>query len=98
MNGKYDKSDAIFLLINMQKKLTDSGEQRYPCRTDFCEEEVCAIKSFLGPWPRALEKSGIKPKRNDGAQNKNTEKRIRAKRRRTEAKKAAENSDESENK
>jgi hypothetical protein len=44
-----------------------------------------AIKAFLGPWPRALEKAGVKPPREDDRVLKNKEKRIRAKRRRIEA-------------
>jgi hypothetical protein len=46
---------------------------------------VVAIKAFLGPWPRALEKAGIKAPREDDKLEKNKEKRIRAKRRRIEA-------------
>ena len=29
----------------------------------YAEKEVVAIKAFLGPWPRALEKAGVKEKR-----------------------------------
>ncbi len=69
----------------MQKKLSEKGEIRYPKRSDYHPEEICAIKAFLGPWPRALEEAGLKPRRDDDRQQRNTEKRIRAKRRRTDA-------------
>lgn len=54
---------------------------RLPKKSDFTESETAAIKSFLGPWPRALEKAGIKEvgeKRLETLQ-KRTDKRIRAK-------------------
>jgi hypothetical protein len=34
---------------------------RPPRKEDFGGEDVYAIKSALGPWPRALEKAGLKP-------------------------------------
>ena len=78
---------SIRLLIGKQKSLSECGEDRLPKRSDFTDEEVCAIKAFLGPWPRALEAAGLKIVRNDDRKRLNTEKRIRAKRRRTAAKK-----------
>ena len=33
---------------------------RFPKKSDFKSEEVAAIKSFFGPWPRALEAAGVK--------------------------------------
>ena len=33
---------------------------RLPEKADFTETEVMEIKSALGPWPRALEKAGLK--------------------------------------
>lgn len=33
---------------------------RTPRRADFSPQEVSRIKSILGPWPRALEKAGLK--------------------------------------
>lgn len=33
---------------------------RVPVKTDFDESTRSRIKSFLGPWPRALEKAGLK--------------------------------------
>lgn len=58
---RYSKSDCIGLLNGMYERLKESGEDRYPRRADFSEEEVTAIKAELGPWPRALEAAGIKP-------------------------------------
>lgn len=82
----YSKEDAISLLKNKSKELLRAGEQRFPRRSDFSEPEVNAIKSFLGPWPRALEAAGLKEAREDGKAERVLEKRIRAKRARTEEK------------
>lgn len=88
MAGKHlSKEDSINLLINKNKQLIDQGLNRFPKRSDFSEEEVVAIKAFLGPWPRALEIAGIKEPRDDNHLQKNKEKRILAKRNRNIAKK-----------
>ena len=79
MKEKYNKEMCLELLRNTA---VECG--RYPKRSDFTDEEVCAIKAFLGPWPRALEKAGIKPVRDDGYEEKKREKRIRAKIRKRE--------------
>lgn len=55
MKGRYTQEDALGLLREKQAELS-----RLPQRSDFTAEEVCAIKAFLGPWPRALEKAGLK--------------------------------------
>ena len=90
MNDKYTKHSVQVLLRNKYDALYTAGENRYPRRSDFSDAEVCAIKAFLGPWPRALESAGIKPPRNDDRLARNREKRIRAKRnRRLQAKAAA---------
>ena len=47
----------------MAKKLSDAGEDRYPKRSDFADDEVVLIKAHLGPWPRALEAAGLKPQK-----------------------------------
>ena len=83
---KYDRDGAIALLKNKREELSRAGEQRFPRRSDFSEDEVNAIKSFLGPWPRALEAAGLKEAREDGRAEKLLEKRICAKRARTEEK------------
>ena len=64
MSGrKYSKEDCIILLKTKYEQLTATGISRYPQRSDFSENEVVAIKAYLGPWPRALETAGIKPYR-----------------------------------
>jgi len=80
----YDRQTCIDLLKRKQSEITD----RYVCRADFSNEEVAAIKSFLGPWPRALEAAGIKTPRDFDRIEKNREKRARAAARRREAKKS----------
>ena len=87
MSGKFTKEICIVLLREKADELRRSGEDRLPRRSDFPDGEVSAIKAFLGPWPRALEAAGLKEKRDDGKAERIREKRIRAKIRRTEAKK-----------
>jgi len=84
---KYKPEICMELLKTKKEELKQAGENRYPQRNDFSDEEVAAIKSFFGPWPRALEAAGVKPPRSDDRATHNKEKRIRAKRRRTMAKK-----------
>lgn len=55
------KEDCVLLLQNKYEEIKTRGETRYPKRSDFSALEVSYIKAFLGPWPRALEKAGIKP-------------------------------------
>jgi hypothetical protein len=88
-NIKYDKTRCIQLLLDMRAKLLSEGDTRYPRRSDFTDIEVMAIKTHLGPWPRALEAAGIKPPRDESIAQRAKEKRIRAKRKKTEYKKAA---------
>ena len=61
------------------------GRNDYPKRADFSEQEVIAIKSQLGPWPRALETAGIKPV-NDALMKKKKQKKIERKRKKTQRK------------
>lgn len=89
---KYTFDDAIALLVDKHAELNANGITRYPARSDFAEPETAAIKAFLGPWPRALEKAGLKPPRADDRLQKNREKRIRAKRSRRLARKKEETS------
>lgn len=58
--GKLTKEKCVELLREKYEILRKNGENRYPKRADFSEREVVAIKAFLGPWPRALERAGIK--------------------------------------
>lgn len=83
---RYDKDACIVLLRDKSAALKDMGEDRLPKRSDFSECEVVAIKSHLGPWPRALEAVGLKDIRNDGFAERKKQKRIDAKRRKTMAK------------
>ena len=79
-NKKFTCDDALRLLTEKQAEPNAKGIARYPRRSDFTEPETAAVKAFLGPWPRALEKAGLKPPRKDDRLQKNREKRIRAKR------------------
>ena len=59
---KYTTEDCLALLCAQYARLREAGEERYPQRADFEEAAVVAIKAHLGPWPRALEAAGIKPR------------------------------------
>ena len=85
---KYTREDCIFLLQNKQNELHQANLTRFPQRSDFQNEEVVAIKAFLGPWPRALEAAGLKEPRENDHPEANREKRARAKKRRRREKKA----------
>lgn len=88
---KLTKADCLALLSEKYSFLQDQGMERYPRRSDFSEREVVAIKAFLGPWPRALEAAGVKPKRDDDRSALNKEKRLRANQRRIAALKKLKN-------
>lgn len=90
---KLTKEDCIKLLQIKYAELKASGEDRYPKRNDFSDEEVAMIKAFLGPFPRALEAAKIKPLRDDDFYEKKLEKRIRSKRRKREFKTGKNDSD-----
>lgn len=47
------------------RTLREKAEQlgRVPQKADFEEATRARIKTFLGPWPRALEQAGLKSKR-----------------------------------
>ena len=79
-NYKYDKNICVTLLRERQDSLTAQGLHRFVQRGDFVENEIVAIKAYLGPWPRALEIAGIKALRPDDQKQRSCEKRIRAKR------------------
>lgn len=65
-------------IMLLRKKQKETG--RYPKKSDFSEEETAMIKSYFGPWPRALEAAGVKePRENDKAEHKR-QKRIEKKR------------------
>lgn len=46
---------------NCMEMLRDAYKQleRYPKKSDFTVEEVAAVKSYFGPWPRADRKSVV---------------------------------------
>ncbi|MCD7783919.1 MAG: hypothetical protein LUI15_08565 [Firmicutes bacterium] len=87
--GKYTENDAKELLRRKYAELAETGETRFPKRADFSDEQVVAIKSYLGPWPRALEAAGIKEPRDGDRIEKNREKRRRAKQRRRDARRGS---------
>jgi len=95
--AKLTREKCIKLLKERYSLLLSEGENRYPKRSDFTEREVVAIKAFLGPWPRALEAAGVKPKRDENARLEEIrEKRINAKRQRIAALKEKSKKDEEE--
>ena len=65
-----------------EKMLRDMYENRgrYPKKADFLEMEVAAIKSYFGPWPRALEAAGIKEPKPFTKKDRRKQKRIEQKR------------------
>ena len=84
---KYTGEDCVQLLLSKRQELLEQGIDRLPQRSDFENEEVVAIKAFLGPWPRALEKAGIKEPQSADRLEKNREMRRRIRRRAREARK-----------
>lgn len=57
MKGKPDKEAAAIRLL--QEKAAEL--EQLPKKQDFEPALVSRLKSSLGPWPRALEKAGLKP-------------------------------------
>lgn len=55
MNSKITREDCILLI---QQKTNELGH--FPKKSDFDYETVSMIKSYFGPWPRALEEAGVK--------------------------------------
>lgn len=72
MKNKRTKEDTILLI---QQKAEELG--RFPKKSDFDTQTVNLIKSFFGPWPRALEAAGIKEPNQDRIARKR-ERRMRA--------------------
>ena len=89
MSQAAGKARACALLCQKHAALLAQGLDRLPRRSDFTAEEVVLIKAYLGPFPRALEAAGLKAPRTDDRIERQREKRIAAKRKRTAAKKAA---------
>ncbi|MGN0153579.1 MAG: homing endonuclease associated repeat-containing protein [Lachnospiraceae bacterium] len=65
-------------MILLQEKFNETG--RYPKKSDFSEMEVSMIKSYFGPWPRALEAAGVKAVKVNGRAEARKQKRIAVKR------------------
>lgn len=75
MSNSDDKTlTAVRLLAEKSEELG-----RIPKRTDFDAETACFIKQKLGPWPRALEKAGLKSVSDISAKEKSQIKRERIK-------------------
>lgn len=81
-----NKEDCITILCEKKKELEKNGVLRFPARSDFTNEEIVAIKAFLGPWPRALEAAGLKDA-DPTREEEKKKKRIELKRKKTELKK-----------
>lgn len=58
MTSEEQQSWAVRQLLEKQ---AETG--RLPLKSDFDAITLSRIKSFLGPWPRALEKAGLKAKK-----------------------------------
>ena len=86
--SEYDRDTCMVLLQRKYEEIKAQGRTDYPKRADFPDNEVIAIKSFLGPWPRALEAAGIKPV-NEELMEKKRQIRIARKRKKTQKKIAA---------
>lgn len=62
----------LWAIEQLQKKNNALG--RLPQKGDFDCDTLARIKAFLGPWPRALEKAGLKEPKPD-LKKKNAHKR-----------------------
>ncbi|MGN0384078.1 MAG: homing endonuclease associated repeat-containing protein [Eubacterium sp.] len=78
-NQKITREECLNLIRQKYKE-----ENKMPKKSDFSEYEVSMIKSFYGPWPRALEAAGVKAARTTDRKEINRQKHIRAKRRKRE--------------
>ena len=54
-----EQTECVAMLIARAGELG-----RLPKKSDMVEEHMWRIKRSLGPWPRALEKAGLKPASN----------------------------------
>ena len=66
-----DKDFYISMLRDIAGK-----EGRLPKKSDFSEYDVMRIKGFFGPWPWALEAAGLKEPKHLQKAQKNREKRL----------------------
>lgn len=56
-----EKGKTEWAISQLREKAEELG--RVPLKADFDEVKRSQIKAFLGPWPRALEKAGLKEKK-----------------------------------
>lgn len=80
MTQQLTKEECLQALKN---KMVETGN--LPKKSDFTEYEVSRIKAFFGPWPRALEAAGLTAPRTEEREAKKLEKRINAKRKKTQS-------------
>lgn len=59
-NGTHRAADVLWAVEQLRQKQAELG--RRPKKEDFDPTVRARIKAFLGPWPRALEAAGLKPK------------------------------------
>lgn len=90
---KLTRQDCIYRLKEKYMLL-----DRYPHKSDFTDEEVAMIKSYFGPWPRALEAAGIKNPPEQTRAQKRQQKRIETKRARNAQRKIMKKQDVAEKK
>lgn len=66
-------------------KLRDIADKegRLPKKSDFSEYDVMRIKGLFGPWPWALEAAGLKEPKHLQKAQKNREKRLSKKEKRS---------------
>ena len=82
---KLSRDECIALLRKKSEELIAAGKPPYPKRAEFTEDEVIAVKSYFGPWPRALEAAGIK-EADPARLEKKKQRRIKMKRKKTQRK------------
>ncbi len=82
MTQQLNREDCLRALI-----IKTAEMDRLPKKSDFDEYEAARIKAFFGPWPRALEAAGLIVPKVEEREAKKLEKRIDAKRKKTEAQK-----------
>lgn len=73
-----DKDFYISKLCDIADK-----EGRLPKKSDFSEYDVMRIKGLFGPWPWALEAAGLKEPKHLQKAQKNREKRLSKKEKRS---------------
>lgn len=71
-----NEGKQLWAIKQLCDKHSDLG--RLPQKSDFDNVTLSRIKAFLGPWPRALEKAGLKEKR-EGSKKKSSNKRKKSK-------------------